>query len=181
MNTMEKMIAVFGTSKALKEGDAEYDAGRRLGGLLARAGYTVETGGYHGTMEAVSRGAKEAGGRVVGVTTSLFDAVRTGPNPYLDEEIKFPTLFQRLHYLVTSATAWVALPGGIGTLSEVALAWSLMQAGELARRPLVVVGAMWREWLQSFSRNGHVQPRYAELIQYADDVEQVIRLLKPIA
>ena len=181
MDTMEKVIAVFGTSKALKEGDAEYNAGRRLGDRLARAGYTVATGGYHGTMEAVSRGAKEAGGRIVGVTTSLFDAVRSGPNPYLDEEIKFPTLFQRLHYLVTSAAAWVALPGGIGTLSEVALAWSLMQAGELPRRPLVVVGPMWREWLQGFSRSGHVQPQYAELIQYADDVEQVISLLKRTA
>ena len=174
---MEKMIAVFGTSKALKEGDAEYDAGRRLGSLLARAGYIVATGGYHGTMEAVSRGAKEARGRVVGVTTSLFDAVRTGPNPYLDEEIKFPTLFQRLHYLVTSTAAWVALPGGIGTLSEVALAWSLMQASELPRRPLVVVGAMWRDLLQGFSRSGHVQPKYAELVQYAETVDEVLPLL----
>jgi hypothetical protein len=171
------IVAVYGSNDP-KEGEPDYEAARRLGGVLARAGYVVATGGYYGTMEAASRGAQEAGGRVLGVTTALFDGIRLGPNPYLDEEIKFPTLFQRLHYLVTSADAWVALPGGVGTLSEVALTWSLMQAGEIAPRPFVAVGAMWRRLLQDFSRTGYVKPRFRDLIAYAETVEEVLALLR---
>lgn len=176
-HTKGKVVSVFGSNSS-KDGEADYEAARQLGRLLGQAGYVVATGGYAGTMEATSRGAKEAGGYVIGVTTSAFDGVRSGANPYLDEEIKFPTLFQRLQHLVTCADAWVALPGGIGTLNEVALTWSLMQAGAVARKPFVVVGRMWRKMLQEFSRNGYIRPQYAELIQYADDVGQVTLLLK---
>ena len=146
--------------------------------MLAQAGYVVATGGYFGTMEATSRGAKEAGGHVIGVTTSLFDDVRLHPNTYLDEEIKFPTLFQRLHHLVTMADAWVALPGGIGTLSEVALTWSLLQVGEVKRQPFVLVGEMWHATIERFSNDRYVRPQYRELVRYADEVAQVLELLK---
>lgn len=170
------IVSVFG-SKAPKEGSPDYERARALGRLLAQAGYVVATGGYAGTMEAASRGAKEAGGYVIGVTTSAFDGVRLGANPYLDEEIKFPTLVRRLHHLVTFADAWVALPGGIGTLSEVALTWSLMQVGDVTRKPFVVVGEMWRTTLQEFSQNGYVRPEYHALIRYAEDVDHVLSLL----
>ncbi len=171
------IVAVFG-SNAPKDGEPDYEEARHLGRFLGQAGYVVATGGYTGTMEATSRGAKEGGGHVIGVTTSLFDGTRLGANPYLDEEIKFPTLFQRLHHLVTLADAWVALPGGIGTLSEVALTWSLLQVGEVERRPFVVVGAIWHKTLQAFSRSGYVDPKYHTLIRYADAVEQVLSLLR---
>jgi len=170
------IVSVFG-SNAPRDGEPDYETARRLGRALAQAGYVVATGGYAGTMEATSRGAKEAGGTVVGVTTAVYDDVRPGANLYLDEEIKFPTLFQRLRHLVTFADAWAALPGGIGTLSEMALTWSLMQAGEIARKPFVVVGGMWRKMLQEFSGNGYVDAKYHELIRYADNVEQALPLL----
>ena len=172
------IASVFGSSKESSENDPEYLEARSLGRRLAEAGYAVATGGYHGTMEAISRGARESGGHVIGVTTAVFDHVRPGPNPFVLEEIKFPTLFQRLHHLVTFADAWVALPGGIGTLSEVALTWSLLQVGELGRKPFVVVGPMWRDLLQGFTRNGYVPSRYADLIRYADTVAEVVTLLK---
>ncbi len=171
-------IAVVFGSNSPKENDLDYAAARELGRLLAQAGYVVATGGYFGTMEAASRGAKEAGGHVVGVTTSIFDDVRLHPNAYLDEEIKFPTLFQRLHHLVTMADAWVALPGGIGTLSEVALTWSLLQVGEVQRQPFVLVGEMWRAAIERFSNDRYVRPQYRELVRYADDVAQAMDLLK---
>ena len=171
------IVTVFG-SNAPKEGEADYEQARALGRELARSGYVVATGGYFGTMEAASRGAKETGGHVIGVTASVFDDLRLTVNPYLDEEIKFPTLFQRLHYLVTFADAWVALPGGIGTLSEVALTWSLMQVGEVARQPFIVVGSIWHELLEKFSGTGYVNEKYRELILYAADVEAVLALLK---
>lgn len=171
-------IAVVFGSNSPKEGEPDYAAARELGRRLAQAGYVTATGGYFGTMEAASRGAKEAGGYVIGVTTSLFDETRLHPNAYLDEEIKFPTLFQRLHHLVTLADAWVALPGGIGTLSEVALTWSLLQVGEMKPRPFVLVGEMWRTTIGEFSSDAYVRPQNRELVQYADDVAQAIDLIK---
>jgi uncharacterized protein (TIGR00730 family) len=171
-------IAVVFGSNSPQENDLDYAAARELGRLLAQAGYVVATGGYFGTMEAASRGAKEAGGHVIGVTTSLFDEVRLHANAYLDEEIKLPTLFQRLHHLVTMADVWVALPGGIGTLSEVALTWSLLQVGEVKRQPFVLVGEMWGATIDRFSNDRYVRPQYRELVHYADDVGQVIDLLK---
>ncbi len=172
------VIAVVFGSNSPQEGDLDYAEARELGRLLAQAGYVVATGGYFGTMEATSRGAKEAGGRVIGVTTSLFDASRLHPNAYLDEEIKFPTLFQRLQHLVTMADAWVALPGGIGTLSEVALTWSLLQVGEVKRQPFVLVGEMWRATIDRFSNDYYVRPQYRELVRYADTIHDVLALLK---
>ncbi len=176
-NTPGPIAVVFG-SNSPQPGERDYEAARTLGGLLAQAGYVVATGGYFGTMEAASLGTREAGGHTIGVTTSIFDGVRLHPNAYLDEEIKFPTLFQRLHYLVTLADAWVALPGGIGTLSEVALTWSLMQVGEMKRHPFVLVGDLWRKAIGEFSNDYYVRPQYRELIRYADTVQQVIALLK---
>jgi uncharacterized protein (TIGR00730 family) len=171
------IVVIFG-SNSPQAGEPDYGAARELGRRLAQAGYVVATGGYFGTMEAASRGAQEAGGHVIGVTTSVFDGVRLHPNAYLDEEIKFPTLFQRLHHLVTLGDASVALPGGIGTLSDVALTWSLLQAGEMPRRPFVLMGEQWRKAIGEFSNDYYVRPQYRELIQYADDVAQVIELLR---
>lgn len=172
------LIAVVFGSNSPQEGDLDYAEARQLGYALAQAGYVIATGGYFGTMEAASRGAKEAGGHVIGVTTSLFDGIRLHPNAYLDEEIKFPTLFQRLHHLVTMADAWVALPGGIGTLSEVALTWSLMQVGEMKRQPFVLVGERWRKTIGGFSTDYYVRPQYRELVRYADTIHDVLALLQ---
>ncbi len=171
------IVTVFGSNMP-KEGEANYEQARALGRELARSGYVVATGGYFGTMEAASRGAKEAGGHVIGVTSAVFDGLRLHANPYLDEEIKFPTLIQRLHHLVTFADAWVALPGGIGTLSEVSLTWSLMQVGEKTRQPFVVVGSMWHDLLENFSNNGYVKEQHHELIRYAEGIDGVLALLK---
>jgi len=175
-HTKGPVAVVFG-SNSPHVGEPDYADAQELGRLLALAGYVVATGGYFGTMEAASRGAKVAGGHVVGVTTSLFDGVRLHPNAYLDEEIKFPTLFQRLHHLVTMADAWVALPGGIGTLSEVALTWSLMQVGEMQRQPFVLVGDQWRKTIGEFSNDYYVRPQHRELLRYADNVTQVVEIL----
>jgi hypothetical protein len=169
------VVTVFG-GNAVETGDAGYQEAYELGRLLAQAGFTVATGGYYGTMEATSRGAKEAGGRVIGVTTAHFDD-RLGPNQWVDEEIKFPTLFQRLHYLVTFSDALVALRGGVGTLSEVALSWSLIQVGEMSRKPLVLVGPHWRQSMETFHRESTVKERDWALLSFAASVADVIPLL----
>ena len=171
------VVTVFG-SNAVEVDNVGYQEAFELGRLLAQAGYTVATGGYYGTMEAASHGAKEAGARVIGVTTGRFDDRGLKPNPWVDEEIKFPTLFQRLHYLVTFSDALVALRGGVGTLSEVALSWSLIQVAEMPRKPLVLVGPHWRHIMETFHKESTVKERDWALLSFAASVYEVIPLLR---
>jgi len=142
-----KTIAVFGSSRRDESADL-YREAYDLGSLLARAGYGVLTGGYAGSMGAASRGAAEAGGRVIGITCAIFDP--TPPNPWLTEEIKAPTLLARLGIMLDRADGFVAVRGGIGTLSEVTLAWSLLQTRSLNSKPLVLLGANWQSVLDAF-------------------------------
>jgi uncharacterized protein (TIGR00725 family) len=105
-------ITIFGGSSP-QPGSVPYQNAYNLGQLLAKAGHTVLTGGYIGTMEAVSRGAAEAGGHVVGVTCSEIENWRpTKANAWVTEERIFPTLQDRLHELIFNCDAAMALPGG---------------------------------------------------------------------
>ena len=174
---MPRIVSVFGGS-APRPGTPAYESARALGGALARTGWTVATGGYSGVMEAASRGAAEADGHVIGVTCGLIEDWKgLRANPWVKEEIRFATLRERLYHLVAFCDAAVALPGGIGTLSEVALTWSLLQTGEIARKPFVVVGRVWSETVSTFVRetDGYLHAGDAELIRVAGDVEEVVR------
>jgi uncharacterized protein (TIGR00730 family) len=142
-----KTIGVFGSSRR-EEDSVLYHQAYDLGSTLARAGYAVLTGGYAGSMAAASRGATEAGGKVIGVTCAIFDP--TPPNPWLTEEIKAPSLLARLEIMLDRADGFVAVRGGIGTLSEVTLAWSLLQTRSLNGKPLVLLGADWLGVLDAF-------------------------------
>src|SRR5574341_226917 len=114
-------ISVFGGSQT-KEGDAAYAEAQKLGRLLAEHGHIVLTGGYIGTMEAVSRGAREAGGHVIGVTCSEIERWRPiGANQWVKEEWKKETLMERLHSLVHESDAAFALREGAGMLTGIDL------------------------------------------------------------
>ncbi len=138
-------MAVFGSSLT-REGNEDYNEARRLGELLADAGVTVATGGYGGTMEAVSRGAIEQGGHVIGVTAPAMFPTRTGANRYVTEEIQAATLTERIHQLVGLSDAGIALPGSIGTFTELMVAWYsnfIACHGHRSPKPLVAVGSRW--------------------------------------
>jgi uncharacterized protein (TIGR00730 family) len=163
-----KVITVFGSSAPVA-GEPAYEQAWLTGRLLAESGYAVATGGYIGTMEAVSRGAAAAGGHVIGVTSAQIEAFRTGSaNPYVIEEIKYDTLRDRLLHLVLHNDGMIALPGGVGTLSEVTLAWSFIQVGEIPPRPLVLLGQLWRDTLAAFVQPAYVPAKYAALVRFAD-------------
>ena len=124
-------VSVFGGSQT-KEGEPAYSEAQELGRLLAHRGHTVLTGGYIGTMEAVSRGANKAGGHVIGVTCAEIERWRpVGANQWVQEEWKKETLIERLQALVMECDAALALPGGPGTLAEIAVTWNLMIIGSL--------------------------------------------------
>jgi hypothetical protein len=139
------VISVFGSSSVTEPSEARRQA-QELGTALARAGFAVATGGYSGVMEAVSRGAAEAGGTVFGVVA------RTLPgqlNPWVEHELVVETWEQRLFQLITLGDGYVACPGATGTLVELAVAWEMMSKGLLGRRPLVALGEFWRPILES--------------------------------
>ncbi|MCL4804529.1 MAG: LOG family protein [Anaerolineae bacterium] len=172
------VISVFGSSSPQPESEAYADA-RLLGSMLAEAGFVVATGGYGGTMAAVSQGAAEAGGWVIGVTASNLEKWRPmPPNQWVAEEIRHTTLKDRLLHLVTRNDAMVALPGGIGTLSEVALAWSLMQTGESSERPLVLLGPLWRETVRVYAQAEYIKPRDLDLLYMATSAETAVGYLR---
>jgi uncharacterized protein (TIGR00730 family) len=172
-------ITVFGGSQPKPDSPA-YAEARQLGRLLAEAGHTVLTGGYIGTMEAVSRGATEAGGHVIGVTCEEIEAWRSiRANAWVKEEWKKATLIERLQALIEGCEAAIALPGGPGTLAEIALTWNLTIIGVRPRRPLILVGEGWQAVLdQVFTSLGDCTPEHQRvLLQFAPEVESAVRLL----
>jgi len=172
-------VSVFGSSQP-KEGSAAYIEAQELGRLLARGGHIVLTGGYIGTMEAVSRGAAEAGGHVIGVTCEDLERWRPlGANAWVKEEWRKITLMDRLQALIKGCDAALALPGGPGTLTEISLTWNLMIIGSLHRRPLILIGSGWQNVLDQAYRSldEYFSATQRELVQFAPDIQTAMNLL----
>src|SRR5712671_5970883 len=136
----KKVITVFGSSRP-EEGHAEYEEAVELGKALAEVGFAVCTGGYGGVMEGVSRGAREAGGRVLAVTSSFF---RRRANRWVDEETPMATWQERLFELVRLGDGYVACKGGTGTLVELAVVWEMLNKKAMEARPFVTLGDFWQ-------------------------------------
>lgn len=174
----QPVISVFG-SHAPMPGSNAYEQARVLGDLLAHAGYAVATGGYSGIMEAVSRGVAQAGGHVIGVTSSQIELYRGAKrNAWVRAEVKYKTLRERVLHLVENNQGMIVLPGGVGTLSEFALAWSLLQVREIPPRPLVLLGEMWRESLATFVRPEYVSQDNLKLIGLASSPADAVARLE---
>lgn len=172
-------ISIFGGSQP-QPGSPAYEEACRLGKLLAEAGHTVLTGGYIGTMEAVSRGAAEAGGHVIGVTCDEIERWRpVGVNRWVKEERRQPTLLARLEALIAGCDAAIALPGGPGTLTEIALTWNLMIIESLPARPLVLVGEGWQAVFEQFFRSfaPYIPERQRNYLHFASDVENAVKTI----
>jgi uncharacterized protein (TIGR00730 family) len=173
-------ISVFGGSQP-KPGESAYDDAMQLGKLLAETGFTVLTGGYIGTMEAVSRGAAEAGGHVIGVTCDQIETWRpVAPNAWVMEEMRYATMRQRLFGLIEECDAALALPGGIGTLAEISVMWSHLQTGAIPPRPLILIGDRWKATLEAFYQNlsKYITEKDREWIQFAQNAEQAVGILQ---
>ncbi len=175
-------VAVFG-SAAPKPGSQAYDQAEQLGRFLGEDGFTVMTGGYCGTMEAVSKGTAETGGKTIGVTCEDIDRYRPGgANPWVQTVISTENLNKRLEILTRQPDAFLALPGGFGTLCEIALALNLMAVGSIDPRPLILIGKTWQNTWESFVQmNGELVPQdHAELLRYAKDNFEAFELLKQL-
>lgn len=136
----EIIVTVFGSSRP-RAGDADYEEARALGSALAKRGFAVCTGGYGGVMEAVSRGAKEAGGKTYGVTASFFKSAKL--NRWVDVEVRKETWEERLFELIRMGHGFVACKGGTGTLVELAVVWEMLNKSVMLGKPFAVLGDFW--------------------------------------
>ncbi len=170
---MIKAVSVFGTSRA-KPGDKNFETAERLGMLLVKGGFAIANGGYGGTMLAVSKGAREAGGEVIGVTCSEFG--RGSANEYLTREIVTTSLNERLETLISLGSAYIVLPGGTGTLLELALVWELKNKGFLSSdKPIILLGEFWRPLTELIAVDDKKAPK---VLLTAETPEEVVELLK---
>ena len=168
------IITVYGSSQ-VGPSDRVYQDAIVVGRALATAGYAVMTGGYLGVMEAISKGAKAAGGHVIGVTTDQIGGqFNVQPNRYLDEMVNYADLRDRLLHMVENADGYLAMPGGIGTLHEIAETWELMRIGGVPRRPFVCYGPMWEDVIGILEESPYLGDGYHGMIKIAHRPENVI-------
>lgn len=187
--SLMKTVSIFGSSLP-QEGSAAYEDARRLGRLLAEAGFAVSNGGYGGLMEASARGAREAGGHTIGVTCEIWPAQA---NRWIAEEVRAPSFLMRLTTLIERGDAYIVLPGGTGTLAELALVWEMMNKSALSktvggRKPLVVMVPYWQPVIECLNQEMSLgdgarppfdrRPRAMEIVTLVQDVGAAVEQLK---
>ena len=141
---MKKLITIFGPGESEPESPLYQDA-ERLGALLADAGFGIVNGGYEGVMEAVSKGAHSAGGRVIGVTAEVYFARGKAANAFINKEIKVKSAIDRMMELLDLADAFVACGISPGTLSEISIAWDFMEKQFIEKKPCILIGEEWKK------------------------------------
>lgn len=170
-------VTVFGSSIGAP-GQAGYDQAVELGRLLGEAGYAVATGGYGGSMEAVSAGADGAGGAITGVTAPEVFPHRDLPNRFVQEHVRAASLTERIHELVDISDACIALPGSIGTFTELMVAWNLAfiaRFSETPPNPVITIGPRWRHLVADLATELETD---ASLVKCVDTPAEAIDHLK---
>jgi uncharacterized protein (TIGR00730 family) len=168
----EKIVTIFGTGRA-KPGDSAFVLAYEVGKLLAEADFTIANGGYGGTMLAAAKGAAEAGGKIIGVTCSAFGPGKA--NEYVTREIVTESLDERLDTLINLGQAYLVLPGGTGTLLELAKVWELKNKGFLkATKPIILVGGFWKPLVVQVAIDDPDSSRY---VKQVDEPKQIVEMI----
>lgn len=171
--THERIVTIFGGSRC-DESCTEYAQARRVGQLLAEAGYTICTGGYLGVMEAASRGAREKGGRVLGIVMNQFKAE---PNRFLTDKVATEHFYERLQRLITRSVGFIALRGGMGTVTEVSLVWNKLQTRVIEPRPVVLLGDCWPPVVEAWRQHLVVSDKDIAVMDFAETPEQAVSII----
>src|SRR5918912_2052178 len=169
----ERMVTIFGGSRCT-EHDAEYAQAHRVGELLANAGYTICTGGYLGVMEGASRGARERGGRVLGIIMNQFKAE---PNRYLTDKVASAHFYERLQNLIQRSVGFIAIRGGAGTVTELSLVWNKLQTRVIEPRPLVLLGDCWPPVIECFREHLVVSQQDTSLLDFVSTPEEAVSVI----
>ena len=171
--TQDKIVTIFGGSRC-GENSVEYRQAREVGERLAEAGFTICTGGYLGVMEAASRGAREKGGRVFGIVMNQF---RSEPNRYLTDKVATNHFYDRLQNLIMRSVGFIAIRGGMGTVTEISLVWNKLQTGVIEKRPLVLLGDCWKPVVECWQKNLPVSDTDVSWLDFADTAEEACQTI----
>lgn len=169
----DKIVTIFGGSRCAED-SVEYRQAREVGAKLAEAGFTICTGGYLGVMEAASRGAREKGGRVLGIVLNQF---KSEPNRYLTDKVATNHFYDRLQNLIMRSVGFVAIRGGMGTVTEISLVWNKLQTGVIDRRPLVLLGDCWRPVVECWQKNLAVSDADVAWLNFAETAGEACRII----
>jgi len=165
---------VFGGARCGAD-SPEYEEALRLGRLLAEAGYDVCSGGYAGVMEAISRGAHEAGGHVIGVTMSQFKSEAKRYVKKIEPSVDF---YARLQKLIRQSVGYIALRGGMGTITEISLVWNKLTTNVLSPRPLILLGECWPRALECLRQHLVISDADLAWLSFVDTAEEALAILK---
>jgi hypothetical protein len=172
-------VTVFGSARFV-DGHPWYELAQEMGRRLAGAGFTVLTGGGPGIMEAANRGAREAGGRSVGVNIQL--PMEQKPNAFLDRFLEFRHFFVRKVMLVKYSYGFVVFPGGFGTLDEIFETATLIQTGKIPDFPLIIMGkSYWQPLFDMLEHTmiaeGTIDRADLERIVFTDSPDEAMQVL----
>lgn len=169
----ERIVTIFGGSRC-DEGSPEYEQAREVGARLAAAGFTICTGGYLGVMEAASRGAREKGGRVLGIVMNQFKAE---PNRFLTDKVASQHFYERLQNLIVRSVGFIALRGGMGTITEISLVWNKLMTGVIDPRPMVLLGDCWKPVVECWQQHLVISDQDVSLLDFADTAERACEII----
>ncbi|HUP65266.1 MAG TPA: LOG family protein [Thermoanaerobaculia bacterium] len=175
-------VSIFGSSR-IKTGDPIYSEVKKLSYELARQGIDIVTGGGPGLMEAANSGAVEgqsdSRSRSFGLPIHL--PTEEAANPFVDQIFKHRTFFSRLHHFVRLSSAFIVMPGGIGTALETFMVWQLLQVKHIKKHPLILVGNMWPglvTWMnENMVTQGLVSPPDMEIAHIVSSGDEAIPLV----
>ncbi|MCQ9207023.1 MAG: LOG family protein [Omnitrophica bacterium] len=178
----KKRVCVFGSYRDL--GPKRKEDIVKLGRLLAKKGFEVVSGGFGGTMEDVSRGAKEAGGKTVGITYYKWQNLPyKRPNKYIDKEIKTKNIFERIETMARKSDFFIVLPGGTGTMLELAACLELVNKGLMEPKPIIALGTYWKSVLERLAEEPVLSEKARaslsalscrDLVTFVDTVEEAV-------
>ena len=169
-----KIITAFG-SAFVSQNETLYNEIEQIGKIAAEKGWTVCSGGYSGTMEAVSKGAKSAGGKTIGVTVKQWTAKT---NDYIDEEVKMRNLMERIVELVGLADAYIIFKGGTGTLVEISVTLELMNKKAMGEKPMLFYGDFWSNLMEILKQDSEALKelieRNVKFISSSDELHKIL-------
>jgi uncharacterized protein (TIGR00730 family) len=177
-----KAVSIFGSART-PAGHPQYEQARRVARILGSAGWAIITGGGPGVMEAANRGARDAGVPSIGLDIELPHEQEM--NPYVDVGLTFHYFFTRKVMFVRYASAFVAFPGGFGTLDELFEVATLRQTQKIRHFPIVLVGSdYWRglvDWLRDpVLGEGKIVAEDVERLQVVDEPSEVLAILEDV-
>ena len=171
---MKQTIAIFGSAVSEKD-SPEYATAVEIGGIIGDGGYDLLCGGYGGVMEAVCKGCHDAGGRCRGIGLDHFTKP---PNQYINGFLAVPTLGERLDYFVAHSDIFLALSGGIGTVTEVMFVWDLLKSGQITGKPVLLYGEGWERFLQSLREGFIIDHAYFRHVLPVETLEELSELIR---